>query len=80
MRKPSAAMILSLLLALSWIGFFATQPRAAQPPAFVKWQYDSFTDNQPGVGVNDYGKNGWEAYAITVNKSSATYYLKRPTQ
>ena len=80
MRKPSAAMIFALLVVLSWFGYLAAQQQPAQPAAKVKWQYDSFTDNQPGIGVNDYGKNGWEAYAITVNKSSATYYLKRPTQ
>ncbi len=75
MRKLSPAMILSGLLALSWIAFLVSAPRAAQPEAGQqqKWEY------REAVDVSNLGKEGWEAYAVAIKPRSAalTYFLKR---
>lgn len=75
MRKPSAAMILSILLALSWIGFFAGSPRAAQNSSTIIWQY-SRVDGEKELAER--GRQGWEAYAVHRPESgTATYFLKK---
>lgn len=75
MRKPSAAMILSILLALSWIGFFATSPRAAQNSSAIIWQY-SRVDGEKELAER--GRQGWEAYAVDKPQSGyTTYFLKK---
>jgi hypothetical protein len=76
MRKPSAAMMLSVLLALSWIGFFASQPRAAQNPTGEVWSYVR-VDGEAELAKK--GRDGWEAYAVRVPQggSATTYFLKR---
>ena len=75
MRKPSATMILSVLLALSWIGFFARSPRAAQNATGEVWSYRRVqTEDQ----LAERGRDGWEAYAVAKSDSgSTTYFLKR---
>lgn len=78
MRKPSAAIILSFLLALSWVGFLASKPQAAQDNPPERWSYESTTDfNQ----LQERGKSGWEAFAVSVdNGNNRTYYMKRRTR
>lgn len=75
MRKPSAAMILALLLALSWIGFFVSSPRAAQNASGVIWNYGRVVGEKE---LAERGKNGWEAYAVhTPESGMTTYFLKK---
>lgn len=77
MRKLSPATILSALLALSWVGFIGSAPRAAQPEARSqqKWEY-----REVGSDVNSWGREGWEAYAVMmkVPNSDVSYFVKRP--
>lgn len=76
MRKPSSAMILSVLLALSWLGFFASKPRAAQDQPHVQWSYQR-VDGEKELSLK--GKEGWEAYAVRMPESGGfvTYFLKK---
>jgi hypothetical protein len=78
MRTPSALTIVSVLLALSWIGFLSSAPRAAQqsPPA-KKWEYWDVDTN-----VSAAGRDGWEAYAVVIQTPHAEpkYFLKRPLE
>lgn len=78
MRKPSAAIVLSLLLAGSWVGFFATAPRAEERPPSPN---DKWTHRQADEGaLNNLGQDGWEAYAVlsnSVSGGSPTYFLKK---
>jgi hypothetical protein len=77
MRKLSPAMILSVLLALSWMGFLVGAPRAAQPEAGSqqKWEY-----TEAGSDLASLGREGWEAYAALVKPRNGTivHFLKRP--
>jgi hypothetical protein len=74
MRKPSAAFILSVLLVLSWVGFFASQPRAAQEEQVVTWLYSRVQGEKE---LSERGKNGWEAYAVAKPESGlTTYFIK----
>jgi hypothetical protein len=75
MRKPSALVIVSVLLALSWIGFLSGAPRAAQQSSPVtKWEYWQVDSN-----VTAAGRDGWEAYAVLIKvpQGEPTYFLKR---
>ena len=74
MRKPSSAMILSVLLALSWLGFFVSNPRAAEDTKTIGWKYDRVTSDSD---LTTRGKEGWEAYAVTRVGGPLTYYLKK---
>jgi hypothetical protein len=78
MCKPSSTFIVSVLLALSWIGFIVIKPSVGQqeqPPA--KWSYATANDD---VDLARHGNAGWEAYAVTRPDpvGSPTYYLKKP--
>src|SRR4051812_44553238 len=77
MCKPSAAMILSALLALSWVGFIASAPHAAPPESGSrqKWEYKEGAAND----LENRGQDGWEAYAVVQLDSSHTarYFFKR---
>jgi hypothetical protein len=78
MCKPSSTFIVSILLALSWIGFIVIRPSAGQQeqqPA--KWSYATANDD---VELARHGNAGWEAYAVTRPDpvGAATYYLKKP--
>ena len=77
MRKPSSAMILSVLLVVSWLGFFASRPRAAQEQPHVQWSYQRVDGEQQ---LSSMGKEGWEAYAVTMpdRHGFVTYFLKKP--
>lgn len=76
MRKPSTATFLALLLALSWVGFFASQPHAAQNPTGEVWSYVEVTGEET---LARRGRDGWEAYAVDVPQGggATTYFLKR---
>ena len=88
MRKPSAAMILSLMLALSWTSFFASRPRAAdeRKPSRVKWEYKVETvrtakDEEAQIAafqdqLKELGQQGWEFSQI----QGSAVVLKRPKQ
>ena len=81
MRKLSAPTILTLLLALSWFGFLTIGPIAAQqvpqvvaPPQRANWIYRRCE----GGELSDLGKEGWEAYAVTVSQQGAVaFWLKQ---
>jgi hypothetical protein len=79
MRKPSTSMILSALLALSWIGFLASQPQAEERRYLNdKWDYKSTDKNSE---LFESGRNGWEAYAVihSTGDTQPTYFLKKRT-
>ena len=79
MRKPSTSMILSALLALSWIGFLASQPQAEERHYVNdKWDYKSTDKNSE---LFESGRNGWEAYAVIhrTGDTHPTYFLKKRT-
>ena len=72
MRKPSATAILSVLLALSWIGFLASSPHAqeAEKPQVQKWEY---MDREPlNNAIEKAGDQGWEGYAVCRNPVGST--------
>lgn len=80
MHKPSATAILSALLALSWIGFLASSPRAQENGQRLpkRWEYIKIQESDLDV----HGKQGWEAYAVIPvvkngNLLNATYCMKR---
>ena len=78
MPKPSTAMILSALLALSWIGFIVINPSVGQQEQHApKWSYATANDD---VELARHGNAGWEAYAVTRPDpvGTPTYYLKKP--
>ena len=76
MRKLSPAKILSALLALSWIGFLVSSPRAAQPESGPqqKWEY-----REAGPDVNGRGAEGWKVYAVLIKPghTEVTYFMER---
>jgi hypothetical protein len=78
MRKPSAAIVLSVLLALSWIGIFVNSTSVAQEdrPAKSGWAYAHAREDE----LTKMGKDGWEAYAVTqrTGVSEQTFWLKKP--
>jgi hypothetical protein len=76
MQRPSTAIVLAIVLALSWISFFASAPRAQErrPPARPQWAY-MFADSHGDV--TELGKDGWEAYAVSQTERSTRIYLKR---
>jgi hypothetical protein len=79
MRKPSSAMILSALLAISWIGFIASKPQAEERRNLTdKWEYKNTDKNSE---LFESGKNGWEAYAVIhqMGETQPTYFLKKRT-
>jgi hypothetical protein len=75
MRKPSSKIILSALLALSWIGFLATAPRAQDSARQPRWEYDSCEIHE----LEEKGGNGWEPHAVTVSNRSnvSRFWLKK---
>ena len=76
MRKPSSAMILSVLFVFSWLGFFASKPRAASNAPGLEWVYDH-VKSESDLAAR--GKEGWEAYAVgRLGGDIPTYYLKKP--
>jgi hypothetical protein len=77
MRKPSASIILSVLLAFSWIGFLTITPGTAQEAQSAsKWRYMS-ADQE--AELTKLGEEGWEAYAVTRADpvGRPTFYLKK---
>lgn len=91
MRKPSAASVLAVLLALSWIGFFASSPLAqeAAKPAVQKWEYWMVTvpvgNLRPNQNIDDYtksltgeGAKGWELHtSASVGNGSVLHTFRR---
>jgi hypothetical protein len=84
MRKISAPVVLSVLLALAWLGYQANKPvsaQQAQPIAVearptVRWEY--MRSNNHGE-LNGLGREGWEAYTATRTADGTEYfYLKKP--
>lgn len=78
MRKPPAAIVLAMLLAGSWVGFFATAPRAEERPPADKWSYRQSDEG----ALTNLGQDGWEAYAVLSNSASGgspTYFLRKRT-
>jgi hypothetical protein len=86
MRKPSAVTMLSLLLALSWIGFLTNSPQADDAqPVVQKWEYRIHHSRLSNAAAHDVaGNEGWEAYAatpeITDGRTAGHFsiYFKRP--
>jgi hypothetical protein len=79
MRKLSSATILSALLAISWVGFLASQPRAEERHHLNdKWDYKSTNKDSE---LFESGRNGWEAYAVIHREGDTqlTYCLKKRT-
>ena len=79
MRKPSAAAILSVLLAISWIAFLSGSPRAqeATEPEIQKWEYQEVHDFGSAQHL---GTKGWEAFAVLKDERRREFFLKRPKQ
>ena len=79
MRKPSAAAILSVLLACSWIGFLANSPRAqeAAEPEVQRWEYQEVHDFGSAQHL---GTKGWEAFSVVKDERRREFFLKRPKQ
>jgi hypothetical protein len=75
MRQRTSAVILSAILALSWIGFFASAPMAQEQNRVAeKWDYKTVKQEE----LLESGREGWEAYAvIRGNDERPTYFLKR---
>jgi hypothetical protein len=88
MRKPSAASILAVLLALSWIGFLTKDPHAQEAVLHVpqSWEYKAVKSQ--AVGGDDFiltgeAKVGWELVHVEHHRKQTEivyYYLRRPTQ
>jgi hypothetical protein len=77
MRKPSSTIILAVLLALSWLGFWASGPRAAQEVESRgrPWRYTKAESNEDLAKL---GEDGWEAYAVTrTAQGRPTFWLKK---
>lgn len=72
MRKLSSATILSVLLAVSWFGCFASKPRAVEPSAPIQWAYDRVKGEEY---LEVKGREGWEAYAAFLSSDGYTVYL-----
>ena len=77
MRNLSPTILLSTLRALSWMGFIASAPHAAQPEPGPqqKWEH-----REAGSDVNSWGREGWKAYAVMlkVPNGDVAYFVKRP--
>jgi len=89
MRKPSPALILAVLLALSWIGFLTQGPHAQEAEAKLKpqaWEYKAIKSQTVG-GENDIltreGEAGWELVQVAHHRQQhdiVYYYLRRPSE
>jgi hypothetical protein len=75
MRQQTSVIILSAILALSWIGFFASAPHAQEGPRLNdKWDYKTVKQEE----LVESGAGGWEAYAVIRGKDERpTFFLKR---
>ena len=89
MRKPPATVILSVILALSWIVLLASGPRAAEdaPPRVQQWEYKvTLLKNENGEEeeevaaverrLNELGQQGWELSELQLSAA----IFKRPKQ
>ena len=79
MRKPSSTMILSALLAFSWVWFLVINSGVAQQGGISQpeWEYRNTTQQ-----LDSLGKHGWEAYAVTdlPGGGGPRFYLKKRIQ
>jgi hypothetical protein len=81
MHKPSAPIVLFVLLVLSWVGYLSDIPSVAQDTAASTpmWRYRSKHDQDD---LRRLGEEGWEAYAVTHSPptAGARYFLKKRIQ
>jgi hypothetical protein len=80
MRKPSTTILLSVLLAFSWVGFLVINSGVAQQGGVSnpQWRYRATTQQDL---LESLGEDGWEAYAVTDSETSAVrYFLKKRIQ
>ena len=84
MHKPSAPVVLAVLLALSCISLLTTSPLAqeSKSAAVQKWEYRAaFYDDFEAEKLNEMGADGWELVAIRPapgTNGSTQAVLKRP--